>query len=99
MFTIILNTEVYNNYYYQYLLGEQPDQPLVFNITERKEQSKSVISIMVHFIYSFMLMLLEKPTKFDNGKCSTITTRSKRGVRGIYTCIMTIIYACSFYYY
>ena len=44
-------------------------------------------------------MLLEKPTKFDNGKCSTITTRSKRGVRGIYTCIMTIIYACSFYYY
>ena len=26
-------------------------------------------------------MLLEKPTKFDNGKC-TITTRSKRGVRG-----------------
>ena len=27
-------------------------------------------------------MLLEKPTKFDNGKCSTITTRSKRGVRG-----------------
>ena len=63
VFTIILNTEVYNNYYYQYLLGEQPDQPLVLNITERKEQSKSVISIMVHFIYSFMLNVIRKTNK------------------------------------
>ena len=33
-----------------------------------------------------------KQTKFDNGKCSTITTRSKRGAKPIRgTCIMTII--------
>ena len=59
VFTIILNRcMVYN-----YLLGEQPDQPLVLNITERKEQSKSVISIMVHFIYSFMLNVIRKTNK------------------------------------
>ena len=44
-------------------------------------------------------MLLEKPTKFDSGKCSTITTRSKRGVRGIHTYKdnnKINIYACFF---
>ena len=45
------------------LLGEQPDQPLVLNIIEGKEQSKSVISIMVHFIYSFMLNVIRKTNK------------------------------------
>ena len=64
VFTIILNRciiiIIINNIN---LLGEQPDQPLVLNITEGKEQSKSVISIMVHFIYSFMLNVIRKTNK------------------------------------